>query len=216
MRAVHRIAPDEPVVDLLEVGGGRSGLSALLYPRASVTNVDLDESFAQARPNRNRRVRFVHGDATALPFADGSFDAVTMFDLLEHVPDDRAAVREALRVLRPGGFVLVSSPSADWRYPYHRVLRPLCPPESMLTTEWGHVRRGYSVDDLERLFGRPPEAIATFINPVTAICHDLSFSRLRPALRRAACVVVAPVTAAGYALHGPRTRGTETATRWRA
>ena len=42
-------------------------------------------------------------DAAALPFADSSFDAVTLFDLLEHVPDDRAAASEAWRVLRPGG-----------------------------------------------------------------------------------------------------------------
>ncbi len=40
MRAIHRVAPDEPFDRILEVGGGRSGLTAMLYPRARVTNLD--------------------------------------------------------------------------------------------------------------------------------------------------------------------------------
>lgn len=50
------------------------------------------------------------GDVTALPVAEGSFDALLCIHVLEHVPDDRRAMAELHRVLRPGGFALVSVP----------------------------------------------------------------------------------------------------------
>ena len=118
MRAIHRIAPDGPFDHILEVGGGRSGLTRLLYPETRVTNLDMDASFADAPPNRQEGVRFVCGDATELQFEDGVFDTVTMFDVLEHVPDHERAVAEALRVLKPRGYLLVSTPNEHWRFPY--------------------------------------------------------------------------------------------------
>jgi SAM-dependent methyltransferase len=217
MRALHRIAPDIPVGDLLEVGGGQSGLSALLYPRARVTNLDMEPDFAEAPCNRdNPRVTFVAGDATALPFADESFDVVTMFDLLEHVPDDGAVAREALRVLRPGGWVLVSTPDRErWRYPYYGVFRPVCPPEEELFAEWGHVRRGYTQGELDALFGAPAEVAVSFINPLLALSHDVSFSRLSRRRRTLLHALLAPVSVVGWLAHGRRTRGTEIAAAWR-
>jgi len=214
MRAIHRVAPDCPVIDALEVGGGRSGLTVLLYPQARVTNIDRDDALADAPPNLDPRVHFVHGDATDLPFADESFDLVTMFDLLEHVENDRAAVGEALRVLRPGGRLLITSPNENWRFPYYRAMRRICPNEADMLAEWSHVRRGYSLDDLRRLLGLEPERAAAFISPVTVVCHDLGFSRLRGRLRRALCTLIAPVTWTGYWLQRPSGRGTETASSW--
>ena len=49
-------------------------------------------------------------DATRLPFPDGSFDLYVSFETVEHVPDDGAVVREARRVLAPGGVFLCSTP----------------------------------------------------------------------------------------------------------
>ena len=50
------------------------------------------------------------GDALTLPFADGTFDRVIAAEVLEHIPDDRAAIAELVRVLRPGGTMAVTVP----------------------------------------------------------------------------------------------------------
>lgn len=215
MRAIHRVAPDAGMRDILEIGGGRSGLTAMLYPHARVTNVDLDTEQSNTAFTREKHVRFVCGDAAHLPFASDSVDAVTMFDVLEHVPDDRSAISEAWRVLRTGGTLLLSSPNDKWRFPYYRPFVPLCPTDLEVMAEWGHVRRGYSPSELEDLVGAPIEASATFINPLTVIGHDLAFSRLPSTVRRGICSAVAPVVWIGYIGHRPGTRGTETAYRWR-
>jgi SAM-dependent methyltransferase len=51
------------------------------------------------------------GDATAMPFADGSFDVIIAAEVLEHIPADQAALREITRVLAPGGTVAVTVPA---------------------------------------------------------------------------------------------------------
>lgn len=214
MRAIHRIARDRPVARVLEVGGGQSALTSMLYEGALVVNIDLHGAYAQASPNRRDNLHFAAADATSLPFADATFDAVTMFDLLEHIPDDATAAAEALRVVRPGGFVLVTSPNERWRFPYYRPFRRLCPTDEDMMRRWGHVRRGYAVEELQELFGAPPSARSTFINPLTVITHDLGFSRLGRRPRMALVAIATPLAWLGYHVSGPAARGTETATRW--
>lgn len=53
----------------------------------------------------------VNGDALALPFGDETFDRIIASEVLEHVTDDRQALREAYRVLRPGGTLAATVPS---------------------------------------------------------------------------------------------------------
>lgn len=52
----------------------------------------------------------LRGDALVLPFPDGSFDRIVASEVLEHIPDDRGAMRELARVLKPGGSVAVTVP----------------------------------------------------------------------------------------------------------
>ncbi|MEQ9234994.1 class I SAM-dependent methyltransferase [Coleofasciculus sp. E2-BRE-01] len=214
MRAIHRIAPDQNFRKILEVGGGQSGLTALLYPQAKVTNLDLNSEYSQAPCNQQEQVSFVCGDATALPFNDDSFDAITMFDVLEHIPQHEKAVSEALRVLRPSGFLLVSTPNENWRFPYYEFMKPICPSDTDVMAEWGHVRRGYTLDELKNLIGLYCQSYATFINPVTVICHDIAFSHLSLLKREFLCALLSPITWLSYIQHKPEAKGTETASIW--
>jgi SAM-dependent methyltransferase len=66
------------------------------------TSLDVDSPIADVR-----------GDVTAMPFADESFDLIVCLHVLEHVPDDRAAIAELFRVLRPGGRALIQVPPSE-------------------------------------------------------------------------------------------------------
>lgn len=55
--------------------------------------------------------RLVQADAQKLPFADGSFDLATAFEVLEHILDDRGAIAECHRILKPGGMLVLTVPA---------------------------------------------------------------------------------------------------------
>lgn len=107
-----RLGPG-PFGDILDIGTGTGRLLELMAPRAErAIGLDLSrEMLALARANldraglKNCSVR--QGDLYALPFPAGSFDAVTLHQVLHFLEDPAAAVAEAARVLRPGGKLIV-------------------------------------------------------------------------------------------------------------
>jgi ubiquinone/menaquinone biosynthesis C-methylase UbiE len=72
--------------------------------------------------------RLVRADALRLPFRDASFDKVLMTEVLEHIPDEAAALREIWRVLRPGGTYVLSVPNENypfWWDPINKTLEKI-------------------------------------------------------------------------------------------
>jgi SAM-dependent methyltransferase len=105
---------------LLDLGCGSGYLLDQLSLRvdAQLTGVDVYDEQPGSRWN------YRAADLTAgVPFADGSFDVVVAGEIIEHVPDPDALLREIRRVLRPGGHVVLSTPNVvSWA---NRVLVPL-------------------------------------------------------------------------------------------
>ncbi|HWD10897.1 MAG TPA: ubiquinone/menaquinone biosynthesis methyltransferase [Solirubrobacteraceae bacterium] len=95
---------------VLDVATGTGMVAAELLRRCECSVVGIDQSTAMLARARARfaagersRIELVEGQAEALPFADASFDVLTVTYLLRYVDDPAATVRELARVLRPGG-----------------------------------------------------------------------------------------------------------------
>ena len=102
---------------VLDVAGGTGRLARTLLPQLAfdgdVTVLDLSRPMLrQGRPPAAPwpgRVHWLQAPAAALPFAAATFDAVTCLEALEFLPSARAALAECVRVLRPGGVLVVTN-----------------------------------------------------------------------------------------------------------
>jgi len=103
---------------VLEVGPGPGHDLGAVYPRGVVlTGLEADAALAeQARAPEGHEVHC--GTLERLPAAllGRSFDVVAMFDVLEHIEDDRGALRRCAELLNPGGLVLVTVPAYGWMW----------------------------------------------------------------------------------------------------
>jgi SAM-dependent methyltransferase len=99
------------VQSLLPTAVQRLEVAPGLRPRLPIEGTQfLDISAPAVAKLRGRGAKVVIGKVTRLPFADGSFDLVCAFDIIEHVEDDDAALSEVARTAKPGGAVLMSVP----------------------------------------------------------------------------------------------------------
>lgn len=112
--ALARAAGDGPFAFHLDLGAGPGRLLELFAPHAARSE-GLDSSpqmLAAARAKLagllERSVVLRHGDVYALPHADGAADLVTLCQVLHYLQEPEAAVREAARVLAPGGVLLIA------------------------------------------------------------------------------------------------------------
>lgn len=98
--------------DVLEIGAGGGAMAdgmARAHPGVRLTVTDIDDAMVASAKRRLRaypNAKVEQADVTALPFPDGSFDAVTSYLMLHHVIAWQEALAEAARVLRPGGVLL--------------------------------------------------------------------------------------------------------------
>jgi ubiquinone/menaquinone biosynthesis C-methylase UbiE len=98
---------------VLDAACGEGYGSALLAASASsVTGVDLDRAAIEHASSRYRsgNLQFETADCLDLPFEEAAFDAIVSFETLEHLEDQRRLLAGFRRVLRPGGFLLISTP----------------------------------------------------------------------------------------------------------
>lgn len=154
---------------VLDVATGTAGVAIELARRSEAEVVGVDISEAMMKRGRERvraagldgRVRLQSARAEALPFADGTFDAVSFTYLLRYVADPEATLRELVRVLRPGG-VMASldffvPPNSAWRLAWNAYTRIGLPAAGYVTggSAWWRVGR-FLGPNIEQFYSRWP------------------------------------------------------------
>lgn len=138
------LSPGSRVLDI-GCGNGRHTAAALSLPVALATGIDTNRKDLQSAEDRLRlhqrldtirsgKWAFACADALKLPFRADAFDAVICSEVLEHIHDHEDALTEALRVLRPGGALVVSVP----RYWPEKICWWLS--KAYASTDGGHIR----------------------------------------------------------------------------
>ena len=122
-------------IQILEIGCGTGGNLEILSNLSEVTGLDVSKyalDFCRKRGVNN----LVLGRAEKTNFPSESFDLILMLDVLEHIKDDKKAIGETRRILKEGGYFLVTVPAYQFIWSEH---------DEIL----GHYRR-YSISDFSK------------------------------------------------------------------
>lgn len=107
---VAKSSPEPAGAILLDIGCG-AGWSAFLFAQRGFQTTGVDLNRAAFEPPATPGLTLTEASALDLPFEDASFDVVTAYQTLEHIPDPGAALLQMLRVCKPGGLLCIVGPN---------------------------------------------------------------------------------------------------------
>jgi SAM-dependent methyltransferase len=190
-RAIERLQLP-PGARILDAGCGSGRNMVELARHGAVTGVELSSTSAELARERSAG-DVVEGSVMDMPFDDGSFDLSVSLDVIEHLPDDVAALAELRRVTRPGGALLVTVPAYQWLWSGH--------------DEVNHHHRRYNRRTLlaaAQAAGWQAQATAHFnslLLPIAIVLRALE--RLRPSTTKSSLDLWVPPAPLNWALRQP-------------
>jgi len=119
-RVVTAIISPKPGMKILDIAAGTGSSSKPLVDKgADVIALDFSEGMLAAGRKRHKDIKFQQGDALNLPFAENRFDVTTISFGLRNTSDTTAALKDALRVTKKGGRIVV----CEFSHPTNKVFR---------------------------------------------------------------------------------------------
>ena len=209
MLAASGLGPERASARLLDVGTG-AGHTAFAFARRveSVEALDLTQEMLEqvARGARERGLSNIHcqlGDAEALPYPDASFEFVTSRLCAHHFQDVALFAREAARVLKPGGTLLLvdsmapEDASADTFFNAFELLRDPSHVRNHSRSQWQRIldEAGFDSEGMGRfpLYQDFDGWVARIATPPTAVAHlRFLFEHAHAELRREFAIVTGP------------------------
>lgn len=171
------IEPAELTLDLgcSEYGGMENFLTG---KGGKVVGADLKKNIGRKLLNEN--FFYVVADAQQLPFKNNFFPQIVCLDMIEHVENDNIVAKEIERISKKNANIALSTPSEFWRFPYFNFMKIFCKSEEQILEEFGHVKKGYSEEQIKNLFShcRILEK-KYFVSGFSALGYDIEFSNLR-------------------------------------
>jgi SAM-dependent methyltransferase len=115
---LRRFSPPDRPLKVADVGCGMGSTFGMLSEFGWVVGVDASPTALSFSKDRGHPL-LVAGGLPVLPFPDGAFDIVCALDVIEHLDDDYAAVRELWRICKPGGLLMITVPAYQWLWSEH-------------------------------------------------------------------------------------------------
>ena len=121
-RVVTSIIAPKPGMKILDIAAGTGASSRPLVDKgAEVTALDFSQGMIEQGRKQNKNIKFVQGDALKLPFEENSFDVTTISFGLRNTSSTEIALKEALRVTKDGGRIVV----AEFSHPVNPIFKKI-------------------------------------------------------------------------------------------
>ncbi len=178
---VRRVMGEVQSLRVLDLGAGMGGFAvAAALAGARVTACEYNPAYCRIIRLRAARYRLslpiINAAGEALPLPNAAFDLVVAWDVIEHVKDPVAVLRELARVLRPGGHALITAINRRaWIDPHYHMRginwlpRPLA---EMVIELRGRTKRGAAFRDMQRL----SEMHYFHYHELVRLCNQLGFT----------------------------------------
>lgn len=108
-------------LEILDVGCGTGGNLPMLAEFGVVTGSEFDPEAAAIAAERGVAEIVRSGLPAQMPFADGQFQLVTLLDVLEHIEEDQASLETLVKLLQPGGHLVVTVPAFEFLWGQHDI-----------------------------------------------------------------------------------------------
>ena len=117
----RQILKSDTKLSILNVGVATGATTEMLMKYGSVTSLEYDKDCCDFLKDKTG-IDAVNGSLTDLPFNEGEFDLVCAFDVIEHIEDDKKAVEEINRVLKPNAQYFITVPAFQFLWSNHDVV----------------------------------------------------------------------------------------------